>query len=157
MTRGFSVLRLTFLLALLSLLFAMASTHLVCPVVVAGRSMEPALEPGDRLLVDLWTYVHRPPAPGELVWLDGPLPAELPLIKRVRAAPPFPRDRPRAGLWRSGDVAAGPGVWVRGDNPRESGDSRAFGAVPRGRIRGRAFWRYWPPSRAGRIAPAAGE
>ena len=29
--------------------------------------MEPTLVPGDRVLVDLWTYRQRPPEPGEIV------------------------------------------------------------------------------------------
>ncbi|HZL04761.1 MAG TPA: signal peptidase I, partial [Coriobacteriia bacterium] len=38
-------------------------------------------------------------------------------------------------------------VWVMGDNRTNSQDSRWFAAVPLDQIRGRAFLRYWPPSR----------
>lgn len=150
------VLGLAGLLGLIGLLLLLASDRLARPVVVVGRSMEPALAPGDRLLVDLWTYRHRRPRAGEVVWLQGPLPQGLPLIKRAQAGPGFPGDRPRPDRWPAG-MARDAGVWVRGDNPAESGDSRSFGAVPAGRVRGRAFWRYWPPERAGplREAPAA--
>ncbi|XP_076042752.1 mitochondrial inner membrane protease subunit 1-like isoform X3 [Oratosquilla oratoria] len=37
-------------------------------------------------------------------------------------------------------------VWLEGDNTRNSTDSRAFGAVPSGLIRGRAVCRVWPLS-----------
>ena len=145
------VIRLAVILGLIALLVLLSSSWLVRPAVVLGGSMEPALTHGDRLLVDLWTYRQRAPHTGEIVWLDGPLPGELPLIKRAATGPGFPADRPRPGNWPGGMTVGERGIWVVGDNPRESGDSRSFGSVPRRRIRGRAFWRYWPPSRAGRI------
>ena len=41
--------------------------------------------------------------------------------------------------------------FVMGDNRTDSGDSREFGPVPRSQMVGRAFARYWPPSRIGGI------
>jgi nickel-type superoxide dismutase maturation protease len=100
------------------------------PWVVHGESMVPTLSPGDRVLVDLWSYRSRDPRPGEVALLYDP--RGVTIVKRVA----------------SGDEDA---YIVRGDNPAESVDSRSFGAVPRDRFRGRVVWRYWPLSRAGRI------
>jgi signal peptidase I len=111
----------------------LAAEHLVMPWVVVGRSMEPTLHRGDRVLVDCWTYRHRRPRVGEIALLLAP--SNLPLVKRVASRPTLD-DRVR----------------VVGDNAANSVDSRQFGAVPSGRFRGRIVFRYWPLSRAGPLA-----
>ena len=134
--------------ALLLAALLSAGDRLVIPWVVAGHSMEPALWPGDRLLIDRWTFRQRAPRVGELVLFEGP--SGTPLVKRVagppRHAPTYPE------LWGAGD--GGPVHWVLGDHPEMSRDSRHFGLVPSTRIRGRVVLRYWPPSR-GRIVRRA--
>lgn len=42
-------------------------------------------------------------------------------------------------------------VWLEGDNALNSTDSRTFGSVPAGLIRGRAVCRLWPLSDVGRL------
>jgi len=106
------------------------------PFTVHGRSMEPTLRSGDRVLVDLRAYRHDPPLVGDLVLVR--VPHGPTVVKRV------------AGLPEASD-GAGRRVWVLGDNPSESLDSRAFGAIPADRVVGRAVLRYWPPSRFGSI------
>jgi len=123
------------LLALLSGAIWLATEELALPWVVVGDSMEPTLSDGDRLLVDLWSFRHRTPRAGEIVLFSGPEPGERPLLKRVAFAPPESEG----------------GLWLLGDNRARSADSRNFGPVPVGRIRGRVVLRYWPLSRAGPI------
>ncbi|XP_024978339.1 mitochondrial inner membrane protease subunit 2-like isoform X1 [Cynara cardunculus var. scolymus] len=41
--------------------------------------------------------------------------------------------------------------WVEGDNPTNSLDSRSFGPIPLGLIRGRVTHILWPPQRVGKI------
>jgi nickel-type superoxide dismutase maturation protease len=95
-------------------------------VVVAGDSMRPALEPGDRLLV-----LRLSPRVGDVVALRHPT-DDLVVVKRVAAI---------------GDD----GVTVVGDNAGRSTDSRAFGPVPKALILGRAVYRYAPSGRVGSI------
>jgi nickel-type superoxide dismutase maturation protease len=97
-------------------------------VVVEGDSMRPALAPGDRVIVVRARRLRR----GDLVALRDPRDGERTMIKRVA------------------DVDADE-VTVLGDNPSQSTDSRAFGPVDRGRVRGRAIYRYWPENRRGRL------
>jgi nickel-type superoxide dismutase maturation protease len=95
-------------------------------VEVRGDSMRPALEPGDRLLVVRGRAVRV----GDVVAVDDPRQPARTVVKRV------------AGL-------ADGGVTVLGDNPGASTDSRAFGPVAPGAVRGRAVYRYFPDSRRG--------
>lgn len=116
------------------------------PWAVSGSSMSPALEDGDRVVVDLWTYRGRPPRPGEIALLEGP--RGVPMVKRVAPGPP--PGAPTAPL----APVAFPGeelFWVLGDSAEASRDSRDFGAVPRHRFRGRVLWRYWPWTRTGAV------
>ena len=98
-------------------------------VEVRGRSMVPALRPGDRLLV----VRAGGPRPGDVVLARDPREPRRELIKRVTSVD----DR---------------GVHVRGDNPTESTDARTFGALPVSAVRWRAVARYWPPDRVGPIS-----
>ena len=72
--------------------------------------MQPTLEPGDRVLV---RRLGRKTAPclGSVVVTWHPQRSELRLIKRLTR-------------WDS------TGLWLLGDNPGESTDSRQLGAVP---------------------------
>jgi nickel-type superoxide dismutase maturation protease len=98
---------------------------------VAGDSMLPTLEPGDRLLV-LRVGHRRRLRPGDLVTMRDP---------RERA-------EGRMLVKRVGDMDAST-VAVIGDNPDASTDSRSFGRVPLDLVCGRVLYRYAPSWRAG--------
>ena len=91
---------------------------------VDDHSMEPALHPGDYVLVGRWAYRRRPPVAGDIVVLRNPEAPSQFLVKRIM----------------SGDDVAG--FFVLGDNTAHSRDSRQFGMVPRhlivGKVRLRA-------------------
>lgn len=72
--------------------------------------MQPTLEPGDRVLV---RRLGRKPAPslGTVVVTWHPQRSKLRLIKRLKSVDET-------------------GLWLLGDNPAESTDSRQLGAVP---------------------------
>jgi nickel-type superoxide dismutase maturation protease len=106
-------------------------------VEVTGASMAPALQPGDRLLVEALSYARRAPRPGEVVLAPDPRQPDRELIKRVAAVGPA-------------------GIQLRGDHPAASTDSRTFGAVPAGTVRWRVALRYWPLLRFGGIGSTIG-
>jgi nickel-type superoxide dismutase maturation protease len=97
-------------------------------VAVEGRSMEPTLAPGDRLLVTRATHLHA----GDVVAARDPRDHHRVVVKRVSAV-------------------LDDEVVLRGDNPRASTDSRIFGAVPRRAVVGRVARRYAPAWRAGPV------
>jgi nickel-type superoxide dismutase maturation protease len=104
-------------------------------VAVEGRSMAPALEPGDWLLVDPDAYARVPPAAGELVLMADPREPGRLLVKRVAEV----HDDGRALL-------------VQGDAADESTDWRAFGPVETSAVEGRPWFRYRPLRRFGRVS-----
>lgn len=92
---------------------------------VAGRSMLPALRPGDWLLI---RDGGRRLRPGDIVVARRPDRRALRIVKRVVRGEPD-------------------GWWLAGDNPACSDDSRVFGVVPEELIEGRVVARYWPAPR----------
>ena len=92
-------------------------------VTVAERSMEPALRPGDWLLV----WRTRRVRAGQIVLARLPGRPDLLIVKRAA--------RRVDGGW-----------WLEADNPdAEAGavDSRRFGPVPVSLVEGRVLVRYW--------------
>ena len=118
--------------------------------------MLPGIAPGDWLLVDPTTA--RWPGPGSVVVFREPGTDEL-AIKRVRA---------RAGErvpFNGGYIVIGAGeAWLEADasvtEAAAAGfgppiDSERFGPVPVEQLVGRAWFRYGPPGRIGRIGRAS--
>jgi Peptidase S24-like len=90
--------------------------------VVSGRSMEPTLYDGDRLLV----RYGAPPRPGRLAVVR--LPGRPVAVKRL--------------VSRLDD-----GWWVERDNPLMGVDSGQVGTIPDGDVLGCVVLRVWPPRR----------
>jgi signal peptidase I len=145
-------------------------TFLVQAFFIPSESMVPALEKGDRVLVNKLSYrlhdVHR----GDIVVFERP-PSEptdpiiKDLIKRVIGLPGetvsgdgthvlINGKRLKEPYLTKGVVTAGieeykipPNhYWVMGDNRSNSKDSRYFQAIDEDLIVGRAFVRVWPVS-----------
>lgn len=91
---------------------------------VEGNSMAPLLKPGDELLINPRAYRHNPPNPGDIVVAQHPYRPNLRLIKRVEG-----------GLQNGRYI-------LKGDNPAESSDSRAFGAVAAEQIVGQVTGKF---------------
>ncbi len=104
-------------------------------VEIAGGSMRPELEPGDWALAVAATRLRR----GDVVVVEHPARPGFEMVKRLVAVP---GDLTPDGLLLGEDE-----FWVEGDAPEESTDSRAFGPVRRGHIKGTVRLVYWPPDR----------
>jgi nickel-type superoxide dismutase maturation protease len=95
-------------------------------VAVSERSMEPALRPGDWLLVWRGTgwFGRARIRPGQVVVARHPGQQGMLLVKRA--------------AWREAE-----GWWLASDNPRAGAvDSARFGPVPDALIEGRVLLRY---------------
>jgi len=148
-------------------------TYVVEPFYIPSPSMQPALRPGDRVVVDKLRYRFTEPNRGDVVVFDKPPDAggsaEVKnLIKRVVAVPGDEIEARQGVVYRNGEVLAEPYLrpgtvttdiarrrippdryWVMGDNREVSEDSRLFGPVPGSVLTGRALLRVWPASDLG--------
>jgi nickel-type superoxide dismutase maturation protease len=97
----------------------------VYPVRVKGDSMAPRL-PSGAFVVAHSIDGATPLNVGDVVVARRPDRPELEIIKRIQA------------------IDAGGAIFLAGDNPASSTDSRQFGAVGRQDILARVRWRYWP-------------
>ena len=137
--------------------------------VVRGSSMAPRIHDGDRILIDHFSYMLTPVDRGDIVVLKYPLDPTVDYIKRVIGLPgdhvrledgrvfvngdelvePYVDDR---DVFSDVDVEVLPAhYFVLGDNRPRSCDSREFGQVPAGYVRGKVEMRVWPLQRAGLI------
>ena len=128
------------------------------PVLVAGGSMRPTLEPGQRIAV---APLVRPPRRGDLVVVASS--PGLEVVKRVVGLPgervrlaggrlevdgspvpePYLAGPPTVGEL---DLELGPAQYlVLGDHRAASTDGRDFGPVGADALLGRVRFAYWPP------------
>jgi hypothetical protein len=116
-------------------------------VAVSEASMLPAIAPGDWLLTD--PTIRRWPRVGSVVVFREPTTDAL-AIKRVSGPPGgrFPVTLEPGQAWLTADADD--------ETAARSGfgppiDSRSYGPVSVDRLVARAWFRYWPPRRIGRI------
>ena len=129
---------------------------------VNGRSMEPALESGDRVVFEKLSVRRAGLKRFDIVVFKAPEDPDTVYIKRVIGLPDevvqatggrllvngvekaLPAGMESAGM-EFGPVVVRPAhYFVVGDNCGDSVDSRQWGAVPRDYILGRAVLRFWP-------------
>ena len=91
---------------------------------VTGTSMIPDLQPGDELLVDSHAYRQQSPQVGEIVVALRPDRTGVTIIKRIAAIEQDGR------------------LYLLGDNPTSSTDSRSFGSVPLQNILGKVTSKF---------------
>lgn len=146
---------------------------IVQPFVIPTGSMIPTIEIGDRVLAEKITYrFSHGPRYGDIVVFDDPTGQHPQLIKRVIAVGGQTVDVREGAVWVDGKKLVEPythgkvteletlklpvtlksdQVWLMGDNRTNSLDARFFGPQPVSKVRGRAFWTYWPMNRFGAL------
>jgi signal peptidase I len=110
---------------------------------VQGPSMLPTFNSsGDFVLVRRWGLLDDLQV-GSLVVSVSPYDADRLVIKRVVAV--------AGDILPNYQVVPQGHVFLQGDNPGMSMDSRHYGPVPIGLVQGIVAYRIWPPNRLGRV------
>lgn len=124
---------------------------------VRGCSMSPTFNPGgsnftslsdDYVLVEKWCLERYRFSLGDVVVFSSPTNHKTKNVKRITAL---------AGDWirnpRYNDAQRVPQghCWVEGDNSDSSLDSRTYGPIPLGLVKGRVTNIVWPPQRIGKV------
>lgn len=125
---------------------------------IRGDSMQPTFTgsrstflgsfTGDLVLFERFCLQKYKFSHGDVIVFKSPDDHKLMYIKRLIALP---------GEWvqhpQSSDMLRIPQghCWVEGDNSEQSLDSRSFGPIPMGLIKGRVTHVVWPPQRMGRV------
>lgn len=148
-------------------------TFIVAPFKIPSGSMRPTLIEGDRILVSKFIYRFRQPQVGDIIVFRYPSDPKRPFIKRlagvggdkveIRDGKVLVNGTPLGGLgiyrtnyYLNEGMYAQPGqvidvpsghLFVLGDNPGSSHDSRFWGFVPRRLVIGQALCIFWPLTR----------
>lgn len=135
------------------------------PYIIPSSSMEPAMIPGDRILVNRLAYRFWAPARGDIVVFAYPRDPSRTFIKRVIALEGEIVELKDNQVYVNDELVQEPylkpgdyppfdaetvpmeNVFVLGDNRRESGDSREWGVLPKNYLIGKAWLIYNPIQR----------
>lgn len=165
---------LVILAAAFVLVFGVIKPFVVEAFRVPSESMVPTLEVRDRFLANKFVYRFTEPERGDIVVFESVEPNASgefdTLVKRVVGLPGDvievrggsllvngePRDEPYLNIDVVVDINAPYGpkevpegtFFALGDNRGNSLDSRFYGPVPMENLKGEAFVRFWPISRA---------
>ena len=158
-----------------TLLALYVRTFLWLPLHVSSESMVPTLLPGDHVMVDRLASVHAAgvlpgggPRRGDVLVLRAPEGPDHLVVKRCVALPGEEIERRSGQLLVNGraidaewatrpgadfsPVRVGPGqIFVLGDQPSRSVDSRTWGPVDADSYMGRAVVVYWSTSSRERV------
>lgn len=152
-------------------------TFVVQAFKIPSESMYPTLMVGDKLFVNKFIYRFRDPERGEIIVFKYPENPSKDFIKRVIGVPGDtveirngdifinnkkwnPPAEINGNIYYNQDPYAGSGqiltipnesYFVLGDNSISSRDSRYWGFVPKDLLVGKAFVRWWPLNRIGRL------
>ncbi|MCK8825641.1 signal peptidase I [Fuchsiella alkaliacetigena] len=144
-------------------------TFVVQAFYIPSGSMEPTLEPGDRIFVNKFIYRFRDPERFDIMVFDYPVDPSMRFIKRVIGLPgeevkieggkvhidgePIEEDYTLQDSYSDYSPVEVPAdhYFVLGDNRNNSEDSRYWGFVPRDKVIGKSLVRFWPLTRLGRV------
>lgn len=104
--------------------------------VVQGRSMLPTLRPGARVLVYKAAYGLPSPSGGYLLRWGFPSTGQIVAARNPSTGSAVVK---RVGAWALPDRVQGDRVYLLGDNPSESSDSREYGPIPVESVSGRVI------------------
>lgn len=88
-------------------------------ITIEGDSMLPTLKTGDRVLIDKNSAINV----GDIIVANHPFKSSVKIVKRLAA------------------IESDGRLFLSGDNPNESSDSRAFGSVIRSNVIGKVVYR----------------
>lgn len=144
---------------------ALLRLFVVQPYLIPSSSMEPAMVPGDRILVNRQAYRFWAPARGDIVVFAYPKDPSRTFIKRVIAIEGETVELKDNQVFINGQLVNEPylkpgdyppfgpetipkeNVFVLGDNRRQSEDSREWGVLPKNYLLGKAGMIYSPLQR----------
>ncbi|MDJ0743616.1 MAG: nickel-type superoxide dismutase maturation protease [Xenococcaceae cyanobacterium MO_167.B27] len=91
---------------------------------VTGASMQPLLQPGEEILIDINAYKKASPQIGDIIVAFHPYRPKFPIVKRI------------VSIEKDGSL------FLQGDNTLESTDSRSYGAIQLDQILGKVTSRF---------------